>query len=149
MKPVRTWIVIADGARARIVTNAGPGRGVEADSNLVFRSEHRKLQEIMADKPGRGFDSVGKGRHAMAFGADAVREDERHFLQGLAERLEKEALADAYDRLILIAPPRALGDPRPFLSIPVRNRIYEEIAKDLTQLPNDRLANHLGDTINL
>ncbi len=149
MKPVRTWILIADGARARIVKNTGPGRGVEADSNLVFRSEHRKLQEIMADKPGRGFDSVGKGRHAMAYGTDAVREDERYFLQGLAERLEKEALADAYDRLILIAPPRALGDLRPFLSKPVRNRIHEEIAKDLTQLPNDRLAVHLADTINL
>ena len=149
MKPVRTWIVIADGARARIVKNAGPGRGVETDPELVFRSEHHKLQEIMADKPGRGFDSVGKGRHAMAYGADAVREDERHFLQSLAARLEKEALADAFDRLILIAPPRALGDLRPFLSKPVRNRIYEEIAKDLTQLPNDRLANHLADTINL
>ena len=149
MKPVRTWIVIADGARARIVKNAGPGRGVEADSNLVFRSEHRKLQEIMADRPGRGFDSVGKGRHAMTDGADAVREDERHFLQSLAERLEKEAMADAYDRLILIAPPRALGDLRPFLSKPVKNRVHDEIAKDLTQLPNDRLADHLSDTINL
>ena len=149
MKPVRTWIVIADGARARIVKNAGPGRGVESDSNLVFRSEHRKLQEIMADRPGRGFDSVGKGRHAMTDGADAVREDERHFLQSLAERLEKEAMADAYDRLILIAPPRALGDLRPFLSKPVKNRVHDEIAKDLTQLPNDRLADHLSDTINL
>ena len=149
MKPVRTWIVIADGARARIVKNAGPGRGVESDSKLVFRSEHRKLQEIMADKPGRGFDSVGKGRHAMAYGADAVREDERHFLQSLAERLEKEAMANAYDRLILIAPPRALGDLRPYLSKPVKNRVHEEIAKDLTQLPKDRLSNHLGNTINL
>jgi protein required for attachment to host cells len=149
MKPVRTWIVIADGARARIVKNAGPGRGVEADPKLVFRSEHRKLQEIMADRPGRAFDSVGKGRHAMAYGADAVREDERHFLQSLAERLEKAAIADAYDRLILVVPPRALGDLRPFLSKPVKNRVHDEIAKDLTQLPNDRLANHLGDTINL
>lgn len=149
MKPVRTWIVIADGARARIVKNAGPGRGVEADAELVFRSEHHKLQEIMADKPGRAFDSVGKGRHAMAYGADAVRQDELHFLQSLAERLEKEAMADAYDRLILIAPPRALGDLRSFLSKPVKSRVHDEIAKDLTQLPNDRLANHLGNTINL
>jgi protein required for attachment to host cells len=103
----------------------------------------------MADRLGRAFDSVGKGRHEMAYGADAVREDERHFLQSLAERLEKEAIADAYDRLILIAPPRALGDLRQFLSRPVKNRVHDEIAKDLTQLPNDRLANHLGDTINL
>ena len=147
MKPVRTWIVIADGARARIVKNAGPGRGVEADANLVFRSEHRKLQEIMADKPGRAFDSVGKGRHAMAFGADAVREDERRFLQSLAARLEKEATAGSYDRLILIAPPRALGDLRAILSKPVKNRVHDEIAKDLTQLPNDRLADYLSDTI--
>jgi protein required for attachment to host cells len=103
----------------------------------------------MADRPGRAFDSVGKGRHAMAYGADAVRQDELHFLQSLAERLEKEAMADAYDRLILIAPSRALGDLRSFLSKPVKSRVHDEIAKDLTQLPNDRLANHLGNTINL
>ena len=149
MKPVRTWIVIADGARARIVKNAGPGRGVEADSNLVFRSEHRKLQEIMADKPGRAYDSVGKSRHSMDYGTDVVREDERHFLRSLAARLDKEATANAYDRIILIAPPRALGDLRPYLSKPVKNRIHGEIAKDLTQLPNDRLADHLSETINL
>ena len=147
MKPVRTWIVIADGARARIVKNAGPGRGVEADAKLIFRSEHRKLQEIMADKPGRAFDSVGKGRHAMAYGADAVREDERHFLQSLAARLDKEVMADAYDRLVLVAPPRALGDLRSFLSKSVQNRVHGEIAKKLTHLPNDRLANHLDDMI--
>src|SRR5262249_34094570 len=30
MKPTRTWILIADGARARILRNDGPGKGVQA-----------------------------------------------------------------------------------------------------------------------
>ena len=30
MKPTTTWILIADGARARLFANHGPGKGVEA-----------------------------------------------------------------------------------------------------------------------
>lgn len=144
MKPIRTWIVIADGVRCRVLTNDGPGRGVQPRPDMDFRSEQRRLRDIMADRPGRAFDSAGKGRHGLEYSSDPVREDERQFARSLIDLLDAEAAANAYDRLVLVAPPQTLGDLRPLLTKRLRQHVVKEIAKDLTRLPNDKLADHLG-----
>jgi protein required for attachment to host cells len=48
-----------------------------------------------------------------------------------------------FDRLILVAPPRALGLLRKSLPDTVASKVTGEIGKDLTQLPNAELASHL------
>lgn len=147
MRPIRTWIVVADGVRCRIVANTGPGRGVEPLPDMDFRGEQRRLRDIMADRPGRTFDSAGKGRHAMTYSSDPVREDERHFARTLVDLLEVELAANAFDRLILVAPPRTLGDLRAMLAKQVRERVHHEVPKDLTRLPFGDLAKHLQDHV--
>ncbi len=56
MKPIITWIVIADGAHARVLENAGPGKGLSSLDNLTFEGEHvpaRGLQSgVMAEERG-------------------------------------------------------------------------------------------------
>ena len=77
MKSVKTWILIANGSRARIVINEGVGRGVTAVAGKFFNRESQKGGDIMADRPGRTFNSEGTGRHAMEYSSDPVRERER------------------------------------------------------------------------
>jgi len=98
----------------------------------------------MADRRGRGFDSGSSGSHAMAYGSDPVREDERQFARTLTDMLDAELAANAFDRLVLIAPPQTLGDLRSVLSKRLRNRVSKEVAKDLTRLPSERLADHIS-----
>lgn len=143
MKPIRTWIVIADGVRCRVVTNDGPGRGIEPRPDLDFRSEQRRLRDIMADRPGRATGVVGKGRHAVAYSSDPVREDERAFARSLVDLLEAESAANAFDRLVLIAPPQTMGDLRSMLPKRLQDLVSTEITKDLTKLPRQRLEAHL------
>jgi protein required for attachment to host cells len=149
MKPVRTWILIADGARARIVLNEGPGKGVVAVDGGLFEQDARATREIMSDRPGRTFDSAGAGRHAMELPTDPAREEKRHFAERLAEHLDGAVARNAFDRLIVVAAPSALGDLRAAVSDRVRGRILAELDKDLTKVPNDKLASHLGDVIAL
>ena len=149
MKPVRTWILIADGARARIVRNEGPGKGVEAVDGGLFEQEARATREIMSDRPGRTFDSAGSGRHSMELPTDPAREEKRLFAERLAAHLDRAAEDGAFDRLIVVAAPHTLGDLRAALSDKVRRRIHAELDKDLTKVPNDRLAAHLEDVIAL
>lgn len=141
MKPTTTWIVIADGARARIMQNNGPGKGVEPVKDLVFEGDHSPSIDIQADKPGRSFDSVGNARHAMTPTSDAHDELKAKFVKQIASALEDRL--DAYNRLILVAPPKALGLLRKSLPAPVVNKVKGELGKDLTQLPNAELPPHL------
>ncbi len=60
MKQIRTWILIADGARARIVLNTGPGHGIEAMDGRVFRSDNLPTRDIEADRPGQSPDKWAK-----------------------------------------------------------------------------------------
>ena len=147
MKPVRTWILIADGARARILANNGPGKGVEPLEGLVFQVPHPENRDILSDRPGRSFDSASPSRHAMELPTDAKRQQERDFARMLADHLK--AHDDAFDRLILVAAPAALGDLRQALPTSITGKVTAELAKDLTNTPNDKLGDHLAELIAL
>ena len=138
-----TWILIADGSRARILKNDGPGLGIDAIDDKIFESENRKVGDIMADKPGRTFDSAGGGRHAMEYHSEPVREDEKAFAASLVSVLQEAHGRGDYKQVILIAPPTMLGDLRAALPDALKGAIHAEINKDLTQIPNGDMAGHL------
>lgn len=147
MKPVRTWIVIADGARARIVLNEGPGRGVSELEGMEFQASHSPNRDINADKPGRTFDSAGAGRHAKEPPSDAHRMKKKKFARQIAGILETALRKKDFDRLVLVAPPAMLGDLRAELSSQVASRVEAEIKKDLTHDNTAQLARHLGSVL--
>ena len=132
MKPVITWILIADGARARVLEHKGPGSGIATVNGMEFSAEKLKSSDIMADKPGRAFSSQGARRSAIEPKTDPVAKREADFMAMLAGVLEeKKNNGTPFDRLVLIAAPRALGDLRKALSEPVRKIVHAEIAKEI------------------
>ena len=59
MKPTRTWVLIADGARARILENDGPNHGLTAIEGLEFQGDHSATHDLVPDREGRSFSSRG------------------------------------------------------------------------------------------
>ena len=147
MKPIRTWILVADGARARVVENLGPGKGLSEVGGMEFTGDKLRNRDIMADRPGRSFESANSARHAMEPPSDPKRQAEADFVSGLAEMLDRKLQAGAFDRLVLVAAPQALGDIRKALSRPLAGVVHGELAKDLTKVPNNELATHLGEVM--
>lgn len=144
MKPPITWILIADGAQARLFANHGPGKGMEPVDDGEFEGDHRPTRDILSDKPGRAYESVGETRHAIAPHHDPHRELKRTFAEQLAEMLEQHLMQKAFDRVILVAPPAALGDLRAALSDKVRAVVHAELDKDLVKTPVAELPGHLA-----
>jgi len=147
MQPIHTWILIADGARARILENDGPGKGLHEVSGGAFQGEHAATHDIMSDRTGRSYSSVGPGRSAIEAHSDPHRELKKQFAHRLADALALGLRRKAYDRLVIVAAPSALGDLRAALSEQVRAKVIREIAKDLTKTPDSEVAGHLGDVI--
>ncbi len=147
MKAKVTWILIADGATAKVFEHAGPGKGLRAVDELMFSQEPLKAGDIMADRPGRSFSSVGNGRSGIEYSSDPVAVRERRFVENVAAALEQQHQRHAFDRLIIVAAPTALGDLRPALSKGVRDTIMAELPKDLTKLPTPQLESHLADML--
>ena len=144
MKPTKTWIVVADGDQAKIFQHEGPGKGLHVVKDLNLEQEHLRAHDIMADKPGRAFSSARPGnRSAVDYRTHPVQARERQFVERLAEMLEQQRRAGAFDRLVIAAAPTALGDLRPALSEEVKGMILAELPKDLTNVPTAKLAEHL------
>lgn len=144
MKPTTTWILIADGAHARLFANHGPGKGIEAVEGGVINGDHRPDHELVRDSAGRTFESVGDMRHAITPKTDPHRELKRTFAEHLAEFMDRQYAAKAFDRLVIVAPPKALGDLRAALSDHLKPHIYAELDKDLVKTPTAELPEHLG-----
>jgi len=70
MKPIRTWIVVADGARARFLLHEGIGKGLKAALPDEMKQDLPPNREIVTDKPGRWADAGGSGRSGLAPSVD-------------------------------------------------------------------------------
>lgn len=149
MKHDRIWIVVADGSRAQIFLNSGPGTGLVPAMQHALVADNRPSGSISSDRPGRTFDSAGSGRHAMEPSTDPHRHAQISFAHDVAELLEKEGKAKAFEQILIIAAPRMLGDLRSALGEETKKLVIGELDKDLTKLSINDLSSHLEDMVKL
>jgi protein required for attachment to host cells len=144
MKPTRTWVVVADGARARLFAHIGAGTGLEPVADGVMEGSRAPERELGTDAPGRAFDSIGGQRHAVEPRVSLHDAAETAFLKRVVQRLAASHEDGAFDRLVVIAAPRALGELRRLLPASVAETLDESIAKDLTRAPLDQIEREAG-----
>lgn len=149
MKPVKIWVLIADGARARIVEQAGVGHALQEVSGSEFEDEHLRNRDIDDDRQGRSFDSSGRGRHAMEAPNDSQKLREKAFLTRVFGFVDQQFAAGKFDRLIIVAPPSALGHLRTVMTKAVSEVVGAEVTSDLTKVPNSELGKHLKDVLSV
>ena len=141
-----TWFVVADGAKARILARHGGSGPREPASNKCFAEAEARLptRDVGAERPGRVHESADVTRHAMEPRVDWHRFAKEQFARNVADALEAAAGRKLYDALVLVAPPRTLGDLRHALGKHAGALVTGEIAKDLTNISDHDLPAHLG-----
>jgi protein required for attachment to host cells len=147
MKPVRTWIVVADGAHSRVFENMGKSGEVTELEGLRRDTDLPPTRELDEDRPGRGNVPATTSRHAFQPTSDAHRELKRGFAEDLAAMLDEQLEAGAYDRLVVVAAPTTLGDLRAAFSDRLKSVIRAEIDKDLTKHSARELKAQLDDVL--
>lgn len=130
----RTLIVVADGARARFFEPRHDARALvpAARADMIAPESRLQNREIVADKPGRGFGSAEASTHRHAFEPphDPHKLEKRNFTAELARTLD--GLCGLYDRMVVVAPPRSLGELATLLTPQVKKKVSHQIPKDLT-----------------
>ena len=132
--PHNSFIMVADGKKSLFFRNEGDGDFL----NLIMERKdgHADLEdgEMKSDAPGRAFASSG-GHRSSYEETDYHQLEEDRFAADTAELLKQRALRNEYDSLIVVAPPRTLGELRKHYHKEVEKRLAGEIAKDLTGHP--------------
>lgn len=141
------WIVVADGARARILSAKDRLRYHDLEMLEEIETENRPNRDITSDKPGRSFNGTGVGRHANEDSTDPHRHEQQVFASQIVELLDSKRKAGAFDALVVVAPPRMLGDIRSTMPTELSRMVSSEINKDLTKVAVQDLPGHLSDFV--
>lgn len=130
----KTWIVVADGARARILLNLHRAEGIS------------ELPLVSADEPrlAAHHGELAAGiHHTPHFKPTLEKRTENHFLDVLAETIQTGVARKECDQLVLVAPATALGHLRGALAPATRQHIVAELVHDYTRQTNDFIMEKL------
>lgn len=145
MKAVTTWILVANGAQARIFCHDGSARPLRIITEISDADAVSRTDKTDTDRPGRSFDSAGAGRHAMEPSSDAQALAKSAFAKQLCDHLASDFSKGKFERLVIVAAPAMLGNIR--AALPKNVTAYGELAKDLTHIPPADIASHLSDIL--
>lgn len=164
-KPSVTWILVADGKRAEVYKRAVREKSIPAggserhrhydDSSVLalisvpgmeWEAESPSIYEAGRDRLGRVFESSTSAHHSSEPHMDIHEEIKQHFMKMIADRLNQALEQKAFSKLVLIAPPKMLGELRKFLAPTVIKHVVAELPNDLTHCDNKALLKHLQDS---
>jgi len=134
---IPTWIVVADASRAEFfaLAETDHGRGMERAAPVLLSNLEHHASDVKSDKPGRGFSSSSSGvRHAYEPRHDYHKQQKHEFAHAVIAGLEKSFDAHVFERLVLVAPARMLGEMRALLPDRMKNCVWREIAHDYVKL---------------
>ncbi len=133
--PHNSFVVVADGKKMLFFRNEG-------DSEFPRLEVERKRETGDAPDRDRKTDLAGRAPSAPAgAGYSSYQEvdfhqlEEERFAAETAEMLRKRALRNDFESLIIVAPPKTLGELRKHYHKEVEKRLAGEVAKDLTGHP--------------
>lgn len=144
-RQTRRWILIADVAMARVVEVQEPDKELHTLANLVFRNNAACARQLISDRPDRMDDIRGEGYHAMIRPSDSMLE--KRFAQTVLDEIASHIDDDAFDRFIVVASPEMLSHLRCTMPSVLLERLEQEVARDLTDVPANALPAVLGETL--
>lgn len=147
-----TWVLVADGQRARVFKIGEPGPngrkpGFASAIDREFIGNPLPSHELGTDRLGRVRDSFGQSRHSMENPTDPHRYEKRRLAREIMTALEDERQKGSFERLIIVAPPQALGDLRAELPDGLKPLVAAEVNKDLTHVAPHDLPGYLEDVM--
>ncbi|NVK58565.1 MAG: host attachment protein [Rhodobacteraceae bacterium] len=129
-----TWVVVTDSEKALFLRNLTDHENPNLDLFDAEAQENPSDREQGANRPGRMNDG-GMGQRSALDDTDWHELQKERFAADLAEKLYAEAHRGAFERLVLVAAPKVLGDLRAALHKEVADKIVAEIPKTLTNHP--------------
>ena len=129
-----TLVLVTDGRKMLFLRNEGDAEHM----NLAVESKRRRDdapdRELGTDEPGSVFSSGSTARSSYEE-TDFHQLEEDRWVHEAADLVNSRALKNEFDDLVIIAPPKALGELRPKLHKETEKRCILQIDKEMTNQP--------------
>ena len=141
--PHNTLVLVADGAKMLLLKNDGDAGNVDFSVVEHETEHHAATHDQGTERPGHAHNSVGVGRSAVEQ-TDWHQIGEDKFAHHAADLLGRLAAGGWVEHIVVIAPPKALGEMRKRYTKAVETRLLGEVNKDLTHLTTAEIGAHLA-----
>lgn len=132
------WVLVADGEKAMFLENVTDGQDPFLRVVRLESQDNPQHGDQVSDRPGRMPDT-GHGQRSAMDDPDWHLLAKDRFASELSDILYRLAARKAYEKLVLVAPPKTLGALRDGLHKEVRARIVAEVDKDMTNHPVNKI----------
>lgn len=143
----KLWVLVANSSNAKIFSVNGIGKEIKKIHDVEHPDSRKKGREILTDRPGRAYDRVGEGRHAV--GKNPLTHEHQIFAHEIYELVKRGYDSGSFEEIAVIAPPNFLGELRQTMIGPVKNLITQEIDKDIVSTEEPECINLMCRYLNL
>ncbi|WP_156679825.1 host attachment family protein [Sphingomonas profundi] len=138
-----SFVVVVDGRKMLFFRNEGDATHLNLTVVHAEEQDNPADRDQKTDAAGRASSTHGASGSAMGE-VDFHQQEEDRFAAETAALLKRRALGGDFEKLIVVAPPRTLGELRKHYHKEVSDRIEGELAKDLTSHPVDQIEKILA-----
>ncbi|MBE2992176.1 host attachment protein [Sphingomonas sp. CFBP 13603] len=132
--PHNSVVLVADGRKMLFLRNEGDAEFPNLVVEKAQEQANPATRDQATDSAGRASSPQG-GAQSSVEPTDFHQIEEDRFAADAADFLKTGALKNDYDSLIVIAPPKTLGELRKHYHKEVSSRLKGELDKDLTGHP--------------
>jgi protein required for attachment to host cells len=131
--PHNALVVVGDGVRAVFLRNSGTIMNPSLAVENVFERSNPPNREQGTDKPPHGGSAAPRGPRNNIEPTDWHQISEDRFAREIADKLYDLAHQQRFRCLLIVAPPKVLGQLRKSMHKEVLDRIEAEVPKELAQ----------------
>lgn len=124
-------LLVGDGRKALVLRNVGAQRRLKFEPVRVFEHPTPPTHEIGTDRPGRAIAGMGESRNTYET-TDWHHLEEARFVHGVEQALTRAVRNQPHAQIIVVLPPKWLGEFRSKMSAALKPHVIGEVAKDLT-----------------
>ncbi len=132
--PHGALVLVADGKKMLWLRNHGDSGMIDLRTESHDERSDPMDREIKTDAPGAVSQSVGTGRDTMQE-TDFHQQGEDRWINEAADEVNRKALANEFEALVVVIPPKALGQFRKKLHKQAERRIVLTVNKEMTDRP--------------
>jgi len=127
-------VLVTDGRKTLLFRNQGDVNQIDLRTEAHDERADASDGEMKTDAAGSNAQSAGNGRPSYQE-TDFHQLEEDRWAKQAAQEINRRALANNFDALAIIAPPKTLGELRKQLHKEAAKRVVCEISKEMTGHP--------------
>ena len=129
-------VLVTDGRKTLFFRNHGDSNQIDLRTEAHDERDDADFdRELKTDAPGTIGQSAGYSGRVAYEETDFKQLEEDRWAHSAAEEVNKRALANDFDALAIVAPPKTLGELRKKLHKEAERRVVCEIPKEMTGRP--------------